>query len=245
MKQQYEFPRINTRGHYDLWTGKKIKKGFGYSLFPKKKFDKIFDADEIVIFIHGMRNTSYGAKKGGQTLRRRLRQLGFKKHPVVSFSYDANIRGAHKYDDYDRVISVAENIAMANGRHLKQFIDDLRADNPMIKIHLVGHSLGCEVLTSFLMRNIENEIESVHLFGSPVNKDVVHRIAMGTPTVRFVNYVNKKDEDIRAEVNLGRCKEPSCLNKVRGDHWVKVINKSCPAKDHRFKSYAEKLRSFP
>ena len=91
MKQRYEFPRILTRGSYDLHDGK-YKARSPYSLFPQKKFDKIINAEEIVIFVHGFRNTSYGAKKGGQTLRRTLRKLGYKKHPVVSFSYDANVR---------------------------------------------------------------------------------------------------------------------------------------------------------
>lgn len=242
MKQRYEFPRVTTRGYYDLHTGKQLKSDNGYRLFPKKKFDKIFKAEEIVIFVHGMRNSPKGAVMGGRALQRKLRKLGY-KYPVVSFSYDANIRGAHIYSDYDRVIPLAEKIAKRNGSHLYNFIYDLKKKNPLVKIHLVGHSLGCEVIQSALSGALH--VNSVHYLGSPINQGLIFELARKKTIGKIVNYINKKDEVIKKEEDLGRCIEPSCIHKVKFNKIVGVINKPCPADNHGFRAYAYKLRSFP
>ena len=233
MKQRYEFPRILTRGNYDLHNGDIIDGGEQYRLFPKDRVEKIcISAKEIVIFVHGFRNTSYGAKKGGQTLRRTLRKLGYKKHPVVSFSYDANVRGAGVKSKANHALCVGLNISMMNGKyHLSGFIRDLKANNPNIKIRLVGHSLGCD-----LIEHVTEHVESIHLFGSPVN--VTDVIKMSGRCNRLVNYINVTDEVISSEP----LDKPSCLNHV---FYKGVVNRGCRAKDHRFSSYAEKLRSFP
>ncbi len=242
-----EFPRITTRGNYDLWTGKRIKTG--YRLYPKHKFNKIFKSREVVIFIHGMRNSRWGAQNGGKILRRKLRKLGYAKHPVIVFSYDADVREAHKPEKYNKVLKVADRIAKENGHLLRQFLIDFSEKNPAHKIHLVGHSLGCEVVVSCLQnpygRPFEStffNIDSVHLFGSPVEvDDVVY--SQETPFRKLINYVNKKDDVIQEGVDKGNLKEPSCLNVIglRGS----IHDKRCNATDHRFKSYVEKLRRFP
>lgn len=242
MNQSYEFPRITTRGYYDLHTGESLGKS-GYYLYPKKKFDKIAkDAKELVIFVHGMRNSKFGAKRGALTLRQTLRKIGYKKHPVVAFSYDADIRGAHLEKNHKQVLKTAYKIAEMNGVHLSKFIDDLHRNNPKIKIHLVGHSLGCDVVSSALhILNItsmlEKPVTSAHLFGSPLECDEVERISKFT---KVTNYWNPTDLDIKAEITMGDLKKPSCIVKPIG---VKSIR--CLAKDHRFRSYAEKLSEFP
>lgn len=243
MKQSYEFPRVSTRGYYDLHTGKKLKTGNGYNLFPKKKFDKIFKADEIVIFVHGMRNSPKGAVMGGRTLRRKLRKLGY-KYPVVSFSYDANIRRAHLLDKphnvklYHKLIGIANKISKSNGDHLTKFIIDLKTKNPDIKIHLVGHSLGCNVVSW-----TNSNVKSVHLLGSPVEIDEFHRFAYAD---KIINYYNNTDIVIKEGVDKGECKSPSCLNKVNKKLvGLNIINNPCNAVHHGFRAYADKLRKFP
>lgn len=230
MKQRYEFPRILTRGSYDLHDGA-YKIHPVYSLFPQKKFNKILNSEEIVIFVHGFRNTSYGAKKGGQTLRRTLRKLGY-KHPVVSFSYDADVRGAGVKSKATNALNVGLKISKDNGKyHLTQFIRDVRKQNKNIKIRLVGHSLGCD-----LIEHVTERVESIHLFGSPVSTKNVKRLSKRCN--KLVNYYNLKDEVIRSEP----LNSPSCLSNFNFDEFK---NTRCNAKDHRFKSYAEKLRKFP
>jgi len=90
MKQQ--IPLIVTRGRYDLGTGLVNPKAHSiYNVTPKKKWDKIYQANEITIFVHGFRNTRKGSIMGTRALTRRLRSFGY-KHPVVGFSYDMNVK---------------------------------------------------------------------------------------------------------------------------------------------------------
>lgn len=230
-----EFPRITTRGHFDLRTGKDLGKSNNYYLYPSKKFNSIIKSKEIVIFIHGMRNTRWGAQNGGKVLRRTLRKIGYKKHPVVSFSYDADVREAHKPERYNKVLRVANSIAKKNGKLLGKFIDDLYEKNPEIKVHLVGHSLGCNVV-----EHTKTNVSTIHLLGSPVEINSVKEIARYADTV--INYYNPKDDVIREGVDKGDLKKPSCLNKVDIKN---VKSKRCNAVHHGFRAYADKLRRFP
>ena len=246
MKTSYEFPRITTRGNYNLWNGEWTYKKTSYRLYPIKKFDKIHKAEELVIFVHGMRNTRYGAKKGGLALRRKLRELGYKKHPVVSFSYDADVRGAHIEEKYHEVLKTATIIAMSNGIiHLSRYIMDLKEINPDIKIRLVGHSLGCDVIRSCasLLGKIKPKgyIHSIHLLGSPVETNKIKQMLKST--YKLVNYYNPKDDVIKEGVTKGIAKKPSCLNKMKPKHGL--VQKRIFPKNHGFKAHVEKLRKFP
>lgn len=247
MKQSYEFPRITTRGYYDLNTGKPIKFNNDYNLYPKKKFNKIFKSEkEVVIFIHGMRNTRKGAVMGGQTLRRTLRKLGYKKYPVVSFSYDADIRGVHLLDKphdirlYHKIVNRANRIARHNGKkHLSVFIHDLKQSNPNVKIHLVGHSLGCNVI-----EYIREPVESIHLLGSPVEWDEVIQMGIDKIANRIVNYYNPNDMVIQEGVVKKHISQPSCLHKVRYPK-THIYLRNCKAENHGLKAYAKELKKFP
>ena len=230
-----EFPRVTTRGHFDLRTGKDLGKSNNYYLYPSKKFNSIIKSKEIVIFIHGMRNTRWGAQNGGKILRRTLRKIGYKKHPVVSFSYDADVREAHKPERYNKVLRVANSIAKKNGKLLGKFIDDLYKKNPEIKVHLVGHSLGCNVV-----EHTKTNVSTIHLLGSPVEINSVKEIARYADTV--INYYNPKDDVIREGVDKGDLKKPSCLNKIDIKN---VKSKRCNAIHHGFRAYADKLTKFP
>ncbi len=240
MKQCYAFPRVTTRGYYDLNTGE-IKKTKPYFLYPKYKFDKISKGKELVIFIHGMRNSRWGAIHGARLLRNKLRKLGY-KYPVIAFSYDADVRGAHLEKNYTNVLRIASKIAGDNGKHLLKYIEDLLNKKPLIKIHLVGHSLGCEVILYAIFRfNVcskhETHVSSIHLFGSPLE---CNDLEISCDTYNIINYLNPTDEVIQEGVIKGKLKKPSCLVKP-----TNIKSKRCHAKDHRFASYVEKLRKFP
>jgi hypothetical protein len=194
-----EFPRVTTRGHFDLRTGKDLGKSNNYYLYPSKKFNSIIKSKEIVIFIHGMRNTRWGAQNGGKILRRTLRKIGYKKHPVVSFSYDADVREAHKPERYNKVLRVANSIAKKNGKLLGKFISDLYEKNPEIKVHLVGHSLGCNVV-----EHTKTNVSTINILGSPVEINSVKEIARYADTV--INYYNPKDDVIKEGVDKGDLK---------------------------------------
>ena len=86
------FPRITTRGFYDLNTGKTIIKS-QYRLYPKKKFDELIGSKELTIMIHGLRNNDSGALSKFRIAKKRLKQLRY-NHDIVGFSYDSNTVGA-------------------------------------------------------------------------------------------------------------------------------------------------------
>ena len=86
------FPRISTRGFYDLHSGRTINDE-PYYLYPKKEFENLIGSKEITIMIHGLRNNPLGALAKFVIAKRRLIQLGY-KNPVIGYSYDANTYGA-------------------------------------------------------------------------------------------------------------------------------------------------------
>jgi len=253
LKQRYAIPRVSTRGYFDLRTGelKKDKKMFGYFLYPNYKFENILKAPEIVIFVHGMRNSRKGSVMGTNALRIKLRKLGY-KHPVIGFTYDADVRGAHLEKNYHKVLDTAYEIAQHNTRNLFAFIRDLqwRRDYKG-KIRLVGHSLGCLVVAGVLEQFRHREIgfvESVHMFGSPV--DSYFLLKRYNETIdeyvinKYVNYYNPKDDVIKEAMDKGELKDPTCLRKIP-NVGKKIIQKRIKAEDHRFKTYVDGLRSFP
>ena len=54
------FPRISTRGFYDLDSGATLQHE-SYHLYPKRMFDALVGTKEITIMIHGLRNNATGA----------------------------------------------------------------------------------------------------------------------------------------------------------------------------------------
>ena len=70
------FPRISTRGFYDLYSGTTINHD-SYHLYPKKEFERMIGSKEITIIVHGLRNNSSGALAKFVIAKRRLLQLGY------------------------------------------------------------------------------------------------------------------------------------------------------------------------
>lgn len=252
LKQRYAIPRVSTRGYFDLRNGKlkKYENMFSYYLYPKYKFENILKEPEIVIFVHGMRNSRKGSVMGTNALRIKLRKLGY-KYPVIGFTYDADVRGAHLEKNYHKVLDTAYNIASDNTRNLFAFIRNLQFRHDYWgKIRLVGHSLGCVVVAGVLTQFDHREIgfvESVHMFGSPIESGFItknyYMIEDGVKG-KFVNYYNTKDEVIREGVEKGDLRDPICLRKIP-NVGKKVIQKRIKAEHHGFKAYVDGLRSFP
>ena len=77
------FPKISTRGYYDLKTGKTIK-NTAYDIYPKTTFEKILQNSEIVIMIHGLRNNKSGALAKYVIAEKCLKSLNY-RHDVGWF----------------------------------------------------------------------------------------------------------------------------------------------------------------
>ncbi|RNJ71703.1 MAG: alpha/beta hydrolase [Thaumarchaeota archaeon S15] len=145
-------PRISTRGAYDLRTGAAAARRTRYTLWPRRRFEAVAGRSaEIAIVVHGMRNGRAGAAQKFAIAQRRLRALGY-AFPVVGYTYDADVRGAHAASTAAGAARAAEAIAVRNGARLAAFIADHAAAHPRARVRLLGHSLGSLVIDSALRR---------------------------------------------------------------------------------------------
>lgn len=246
------FPRISTRGYYDLLTGKRLKNK-SYYLYTSKYFARL-DVPEIVIMIHGLRNNKQGAVAKFIIAQRRLRRLHY-RYPLIGYSYDSNTKGAHVAKTALRALGVGQKIAEKNGIHLAQFILDFKKKNPKTKIRLMGHSLGSQVITSTIkhlasIKNTKNIIESIHFFGASISDDAFDPNNYGKYIQKIVskkvkNYYFPSDNVLKEAETKRSTKLPIGLYGARGKVISKYLQKRVFPKNHRFASYAATLKSFP
>ena len=212
--------RISTRGYYDLLTGKTLKNN-SYYLYPKKDFKKLIDSKELTIMIHGLRNDNAGAIAKVVLAKNRLRKLGY-SYPVIGYSYDSNTTGAHLIKYAKRSLSVGQKIAKKNGKNLGKFIEDFKSENPNIKIRLMGHSLGTQVILStleYLAKKKKNFgiVEGVYFFGASITEEIPSskkygKILQNIVNKKIVNHYAPTDEVLKWADSEKHVKGPLGLN---------------------------------
>lgn len=245
--------RISTRGYYDLLTGKTLKNN-SYYLYPKKDFKKLIDSKELTIMIHGLRNDNAGAIAKVVLAKNRLRKLGY-SYPVIGYSYDSNTTGAHLIKYAKRSLSVGQKIAKKNGKNLGKFIEDFKSENPNIKIRLMGHSLGTQVILStleYLAKKKKNFgiVEGVYFFGASITEEIPSstkygKILENIVNKKIVNHYAPTDEVLKWADSEKHVKGPLGLNGSIGKPVAKYSQKLVRPKNHRFASYAQVLNNFP
>ena len=158
-------------------------------------------SSEISIMVHGMRNDSAGAASKVSIASERLAYLGY-AHPVIGFSYDSDVVGAHLRRGYVRALGVARAIAEKNGFHLAAFLEDF-ARSHGTAVRLLGHSLGSEVIVS-AVRHLRRgghspPIRSVHLFAASATRAEMasarHLLDEAVSDV-IKNYYHEGDEEL-------------------------------------------------
>ena len=247
------FPKISTRGFYDLKTGKTLK-NISYDIYPKTSFEKISQKSEIVIMIHGLRNNKSGALAKYVIAEKRLKTLNY-KHDVVGYSYDSNTAGVQYKSTALSALKVGVTIAKKNGKNLSKFIKDLKSKNSSIKIRLMGHSLGAQVILSTvesLAKNSENNgiIESVHLFGASIPANSLSPKIHGNKFQKIVNkkimnYYSPYDDVLKAAHDEKWVDSPIGYRGALGTTCKKYHQKQVRPQNHRFASYAKTIKSFP
>ena len=246
------FPRISTRGFYNLDSGITIKNQ-SYKLYPKRSFDALIGAKEITIMIHGLRNNAPGALTKFVIAKKRLVHLGY-KNPVVGYSYDSNTTGAQYISYALHALHTALIIAGKNGRNLAKFVTDFKQKSPETKIRLMGHSLGAHVILSMinnLARNAKNKgiVEAVYFFGGSIPSDALNprngSHAQRIVATKIKNYYSPDDEVLRLADNWNWVNTPIGYRGARGKTISKYSQIMVKPKNHRFASYAAVLRSFP
>lgn len=246
------FPRISTRGFYNLDSGITIKNQ-SYNLYPKRSFDALVGTKEITIMIHGLRNNAPGALTKFVIAKKRLVHLGY-KNPVVGYSYDSNTTGAQYISYALHALHTGLIIAGKNGRNLAKFVTDFKQKSPETKIRLMGHSLGAHVILSMidnLARNAKNKgiIEAVYFFGGSIPSDALNprngSHAQRIVATKIKNYYSPDDEVLRLADNWNWVNTPIGYRGARGKTISKYSQIMVKPKNHRFASYAAVLRSFP
>ena len=247
------FPKISTRGFYDLKTGKTLK-NISYDIYPKTSFEKISQKSEIVIMIHGLRNNKSGALAKYVIAEKRLKTLNY-KYDVVGYSYDSNTAGVQYKSTALSALKVGVTIAKKNGKNLSKFIKDLKSKNPSIKIRLMGHSLGAQVILStieLLAKNSENTgiIESVHLFGASIPANSLSPKIHGNKfqkivNKKIINYYSPYDDVLKAAHDEKWVDSPIGYRGALGSTCKKYHQKQVRPQNHRFASYAKTIKSFP
>ena len=245
--------RISTRGYYNLLNGKTIKNN-SYYLYPKQDFKKLIDSKELTIMIHGLRNDSAGAIAKVILAKNKLKKLGY-SYPVIGYSYDSNTIGAHLLKYAKRSLMAGQIIAQKNGRNLGKFIEDFKTINPKIKIRLIGHSLGSQVILStveYLAKKKQNKgiIESVYFFGASITDDVPSSKKYGKLldviiNKKIINHYAPTDDVLKWADDEKYVKGPLGLCGAIGNPIRKYHQKLTKPQNHRFASYAKTLNSFP
>jgi hypothetical protein len=218
-------------------------------VYPPNLLRLLEDSPEIAVMIHGMRNDSSGATSKIRIASERLAYLGY-GHPVIGFSYDSDVVGAHLRRGYVRALGVARVIAEKNGFHLAAFLDDF-AQNHGAAVRLLGHSLGSEVILS-AVRHLRRDgrasaIKSVHLFAASATRAELasaRRILDETVFDSIKNYYHAGDEELARGHNSGLNPYPAGLCGTGFDDG-KFQNIPVDPENHRFASYAAVLESFP
>lgn len=293
------FPRITTRGAYDLATGEAVpgwdgggggrggraRKGGAegqagpaataplppYRLYPKSYFDGLAGSPELVVMVHGMRNATSDAARKFAIAKDRLRELGY-GHPVVGYSYDSNTTGASATSPATRAraAAVAVRIAEQNGPRLAAFVRSIRSDSPAMRVRLIGHSLGSQVIFSALADLAGGgggrggaarrpPVESVHLFGASVPASAPSAgseyAAALSSAVRssITSHYAPSDEVLLEAAGEGgaeagprpRPGDPLGLYGAHGRAVPKYRQFEVRPENHRFASYAAVLEEFP
>ena len=235
------FPKISTRGYYDLKTGKTIK-NTSYDVYPKIAVHKILQKSEIVIMIHGLRNNKSGALAIYVIAKKRLKSLNY-RHDVIGYSYDSNTAGVQYKSTALSALKVGVLIAKKNGKNLSKFILDAKLKNPSLKIRLMGHSLA---------NNSKNKgiIESVHFFGAsiPANSmkpDIHGNEFQKIVNKKIINHYSPYDDVLKAAHDENWVESPIGYRGALGTTCSKYIQKQVRPQNHRFVSYAKTIKSFP
>ena len=246
-------PRISTRGYYDLSNGVTLKNN-SYYTYPKNDFKKLINSQEITIMIHGLRNDNAGAITKVVLAQKQLRKLGY-VYPVIGYSYDSNVIGAHLIKHAKHALAVGQKIAIKNGKNLGKFIEDFKTNSPKTKIRLMGHSLGSQVILStveYLAKKKQNVgiVEGVYFFGASITNDVPSskkygKILQSIICSKIVNHYAPKDEVLLWANKEKYVNGPLGLNGATGKPIKKYHQKLVKPKNHRFASYAQVLNSYP
>jgi hypothetical protein len=214
-------PYVSTRGHfYRTKTGlvkhadNKIETDYDLSDDLKKIVESYETQNqnlmsEMVIFVHGIWVSKENAKRKNLIFKKSLEYNNY-FHPVVGFTWDSKIFGL----DYDDLIDISKK----NGIKIAKFIADYLTKAQQLKIRLVGHSLGANIILNALpyfqsFVNSDTNIRSVDLLGGAVENNLILKdYGFGDYIENkvdiFFNFFSTNDSVLLTSKKLGKLENP-------------------------------------
>lgn len=197
-------PTVSTRGYYSVNARADAVRADGYA---KTDYDTLGDipgldteCEEVVILVHGWNSNDEEAKRmfGESVLK--LTNSGY-SGGLIGYSWDSKVSTPYIWKG-------RQDIAIENGTHLAQFIVNLRKACMDHRIHLLGHSLGAEVILNALsVLNRRDDwlelykLHSVCLIGAAVHNEMPAAIpyygGIRYETGRMFNFHSTKDTALR------------------------------------------------
>jgi esterase/lipase superfamily enzyme len=166
-----DFPRVTTRGHFDItWYGDvQLEDGYSATDYDRAgDFSGVFGEEELLVFAHGWLNDEQG---GLDTCYTGVTNLGIEGYgyPGVGFSYDSDTWVTNWWD--------ATEIAERNGHKLAAFVHHVDREHPGTDVRLVAHSLGARVVLEAAKTldawGTRDALASVSLLGGAADNDSV------------------------------------------------------------------------
>ncbi|WP_435349452.1 DUF726 domain-containing protein [Haloarchaeobius sp. HRN-SO-5] len=168
-----QFPRVTTRGHYDItWYGS-VYLTDGHTEWDYDTVGTIPGVhtaapDELLIHVHGWQNEPNEAVEGFIEAETAYRNNDY-DGAVIGFSWDSDSSLFGWWDSTE--------IAEENGKKLANFVNQYRLANPDTTIRLVCHSLGARVTLRCVevlnVNGITDALDSVALLGGAADNDAV------------------------------------------------------------------------
>ncbi|MFD1514669.1 DUF726 domain-containing protein [Halomarina rubra] len=166
-----DFPRVTTRGHFDItWYGSvRLEDGYSATDYDTAgDFSGVFGGDELLVFVHGWLNDEQG---GLDTCYTGVTNLGIEGYdsPGVGYLYDADTGVTQWWN--------ATEIAERNGHKLAAFVYNVRQQYPDTAVRFVAHSLGARVVLEAVKTldawGLSDALASVSLLGGAADNDSV------------------------------------------------------------------------
>lgn len=168
-----EFPRVTTRGHFDItWYGS-VYLTDGNSRFDYGTAGSIPGTgdgapDELLLHAHGWRNDADDAVESFEGVRTALRANGYEPS-VIGYSWDSDTLYTRWWD--------ATEIAEQNGLKLANFLAGYAEENPDTTLRVTSHSLGARVVLRAVevlnANGLTDVVHSLTLLGGAADNDAV------------------------------------------------------------------------
>ena len=153
-------------------------------------------ANEVMIVVHGFNNSEDKAMNRFGVARQSLLKNDY-KGDVVGFSWDADTQ----HDPYSMTgYKQGREHAVDAGIRLARAIDAMKEQCPLMKVRVIGYSMGARVALESLL-TVKTPVDSIHLVGAAIdNEEVELGKRYGEAIVRAAgivfNYFSREDSKL-------------------------------------------------